>query len=437
MIRFKAEEQALTEFTDTELAIEGNSQIMRMGPEMTEESILRSRSGFALIPMQITGGFVLSLYFTFIPLYVYDLYGFIASSLCRTLVAITAISLSWVWGWVSDMFASRKKLLAISMIGQAAFTVLFPLTELVAGSGMFHLAILLFAYMLASLFTSLYNPVRNATITLMEQREERRASNIGAFFLFSSVGWGLGGLLIGYLWDIWPLHLTFLFTAGIHLVAMAIFLVLFQEEDVETEAPPRRGVIESLRNMKPVLFQVTLAILLISVGRGVFLPLFQVKIYEIYGRESFWIGVISALSGLAGAIGAFGYGKLTDRIGDSAALRLGMFGNLGLFLLGILNHPITAALVWIFPIWPLISVSSVSLAADHSEDTRRGEAQGVIESARSFSGLFSVIGGIAAFLLGAEQDINRLAPFFLSLILFPILAYVPAKRSESKDSEDV
>jgi len=212
---------------------------------------------------------------------------------------------------------------------------------------------------------------------------------------------------------------------------------LFQEEDVETEAPPRRGVIESLRNMKPVLFQVTLAILLISVGRGVFLPLFQVKMYEIYGRESFWIGVISALSGLAGAIGSFGYGKLTDRIGDSTALRLGMFGNLGLFLLGILNHPITAALVWIFPIWPLISVSSVSLAAGHSEDTRRGEAQGVIESARSFSGLFSVIGGIAAFLLGAEQDINRLAPFFLSLILFPILAYVPAKRSENKDSENV
>lgn len=397
---------------------------------MTEKSILRSRSGFALVPMQITGGFVLSLYFTFIPLYVYDLYGFVASSLCRTLVAVTAISLSWIWGWISDVFASRKKLLAISMLGQAAFTILFPLTELVLGSGIFHLGILLLAYMLASLFSSLYNPVRNATITLMEQKEERRASNIGAFFLFSSAGWGLGGLVIGYLWDTWPLHLTFTFTAGIHIIAMAVFLALFQEEDVETEAPPRRGVLESLRNMKPVLYQLTLAILLISVGRGVFLPLFQVKMYEIYGKQSFWIGIISALSGLAGAIGSFGYGKLTDRIGDSVALRLGMVGNLALFLLGILNHPITAAMVWIFPIWPLISVSSVSLAAGHSEETRRGEAQGVVESARSFSGLFSVIGGIAAFLLGAEQDINRLAPFFFSLILFPILAYFPAAKSE-------
>ncbi|MFO7837453.1 MAG: MFS transporter [Candidatus Thorarchaeota archaeon] len=402
---------------------------------MTEKSILRSRSGFALIPMQITGGFILSLYFTFIPLYVYDLYGFVASSLCRTIVAITAISLSWVWGYISDIFASRKKLLALSMLGQAAFTITFPLTELASGSGILHLGMLLFAYMLASLFTSLYNPVRNAAITLMEQKEEQRASNIGAFFLFSSAGWGLGGLLIGYIWDIWPLYLTFTFTAAIHIIAMAIFLILFQEEDIETEASPSRGVLEGLRNMKPVLFQVTMAILLISVGRGVFLPLFQVKMYEIYGKESFWIGIISALSGLAGAIGSFGYGKLTDRIGDSFALRLGIFGNLGLFLLGILNHPISAAMVWIFPIWPLISVSSVSLAAGHSEDTRRGEAQGVVESARSFSGLFSVLGGIAAFLLGAEENIDRLTPFFLSLILFPILAYLPAARSEERAKE--
>jgi len=401
---------------------------------MVEKSLVFTRSGAAIIPMQLTSGLVNSLYFTFIPLYVYDLYGFIASSLCRTLVAVTAILLSWVWGWVSDVFSSKKKLLVISILGQAIFTVLFALTQFVGEPGLLNLIFILFMYTLAALFTSMYNPVRNAVITLMS-KEEGRASNIGSFFLFSSAGWGIGALIIGYLWEIVPLYWIFIFTGGIHLLSMVIFQVIFQESDVTTEEPARRGIIEGLRNMKPLLLYITLAILLVSVGRGVFLPIFQIKMYIIFGRESFWIGVISALSGLAGAIGAFAYGKLTDRIGDSFALKLGIFGNVALFLLGILNHPLTAALVWIFPVWPLIAVSSVSLAAGHSEKTRRGEAQGVVESARSFSGFFSVIGGIVATLVGAEDNMDNLNPFFFSLITLPLLALIPVSRSKLGEEE--
>mgnify|MGYP006289228633 CR=1 FL=1 len=141
------------------------------------------------------------------------------------------------------------------------------------------------------------------------------------------------------------------------------------------------------------------------------------------------------MSGLAGAIGSFAYGKLTDRIGDSFALKLGIFGNVALFLLGILNLPLTAALVWIFPVWPLIAVSSVSLAAGHSEETRRGEAQGIVESARSFSGFFSVIGGIVATLVGAEESVDNLNPFFFSLIALPLLALIPVSRSKLGEEE--
>ncbi len=401
---------------------------------MEEKSLVFTRSGAAIIPMQLTSGLVNSLYFTFIPLYVYDLYGFIASSLCRTLVAVTAILLSWVWGWVSDVFSSKKKLLVISILGQAIFTVLFALTQFVGEPGLLNLIFILFMYTLAALFTSMYNPVRNAVITLMS-KEEGRASNIGSFFLFSSAGWGIGALIIGYFWEIVPLYWIFIFTGGIHLLSMVVFQVIFQESDVTTEEPARRGIIEGLRNMKPLLLYITLAILLVSVGRGVFLPIFQIKMYIIYGRESFWIGVISALSGLAGAIGAFAYGKLTDRIGDSFALKLGIFGNVALFLLGILNHPLTAALVWIFPVWPLIAVSSVSLAAGHSEETRRGEAQGIVESARSFSGFFSVIGGIVATSVGAEENMDNLNPFFFSLISLPLLALIPVSRSKLGEEE--
>ncbi|TFG12969.1 MFS transporter [Candidatus Thorarchaeota archaeon] len=401
---------------------------------MEEKSLVFTRSGAAIIPMQLTSGFINSLYFTFIPLYVYDLYGFIASSLCRTLVAVTAILLSWVWGWVSDVFSSKKKLLVISILGQAIFTVLFALTQIVGEPGLMNLIFILFMYTLAALFTSMYNPVRNSVITLMS-KEEGRASNIGSFFLFSSAGWGIGALIIGYLWEIIPLYWIFIFTGGIHLLSMVIFQAVFQESDVTTEESTRRGIIEGLRNMKPLLLYITLAILLVSVGRGIFLPIFQIKMYIIFGRESLWIGIISALSGLAGAIGSFAYGKLTDRIGDSFALKLGIFGNVALFLLGILNHPLTAALVWIFPVWPLIAVSSVSLAAGHSEETRRGEAQGVVESARSFSGFFSVIGGIVATFVGAEENVDNLNPFFFSLITLPLLALIPVSRSKLGEEE--
>ena len=399
-----------------------------------QRSILLTRSGIAIVPMQITSGFVLSLFFTFIPLYVYDLYGFVASSLCRTLVAITAIILSWLWGWVSDRFSSKKNLLAISMLGQSGFILLFALSQFFSEGEFIHLVFLLFTYTLTSLFTAIFNPVRNAAITLMTEEEER-AESIGLFFLFSSAGWGIGGFLLGYWWDIWSLSVTVSVTALLHIFSLFFFFVLFQDRDVRTEQPVRRGLLKGFREMNPVLMYVALVVLLVSVGRGIFLPIFQIKMYIIYGKESFWIGVISGLSGVGSAIGAYGYGKLTKRVGDSAAIKLGIFGNFALILLGTLNDPLTAALVWIFPVWPLIGVSSVSLAASHSEDTERGEAQGVIESARSFSGLFSVIGGIAALLIGAGEDVNMLTPIFLSMLIFPIIAYLPLRKSQQRAAE--
>jgi MFS family permease len=399
-----------------------------------KRSILLTRSGIALVPMQITSGFVLSLFFTFIPLYVYDIYGFVASSLCRTLVALTAIILSWLWGWVSDRFASKKNLLAISMLGQAGFTVLFAVSQLFTEGDVFHLVFLLLTYTLASLFTAIFNPVRNAAITLMA-KEEDRAENIGLFFLFSSAGWGLGGFFLGYWWDIWSLSLTVSVTALLHIFSLFFFFALFQERDIKTEQSIRRSLFKGIRDMNPVLMYIVLVVLLVSVGRGIFLPIFQIKMYIIFGKESLWIGIISGLSGMGSAIGAYGYGKLTKRLGDSAAIKLGIFGNLALFLLGTLNHPLTVALIWIFPVWPLIGVASVSLAAAHSKDTERGEAQGVIESARSFSGLFSVIGGIAALLIGAGEDVNMLTPIFLSMLIFPIIAFLPLRKSQQKATE--
>ena len=402
--------------------------------EESKRSILFTRSGIALVPMQITSGFVLSLFFTFIPLYVYDLYGFVASSLCRTLVALTAIILSWLWGWVSDRFSSKKNLLTISMIGQSGFILLFILSQIFTEGELIHLVFLLFTYTLTSLFTAIFNPVRNAAITLMA-KEEDRAESIGLFFLFSSAGWGIGGFLIGYWWDIWSLSLTVSVIALLHIFSLFFFFALFKDSDVRTEQPVRRGLLKGFRDMDPVLMYVALVVLLVSVGRGIFLPIFQIKMYIVYGKESLWIGIISGLSGFGSAIGAYGYGKLTKRVGDSTAIRLGIIGNSALFLLGTLNHPLTIAIVWIFPVWPLIGVSSVSLAAAYSKDTERGEAQGVVESARSFSGLFSVIGGIAALLIGASDDINMLTPIFLSMLIFPIIAYLPLRRSQQIAAE--
>lgn len=395
---------------------------------MSQSSILLDKNSIALIPLHITTGFVLSLFFTFIPLHIYDLYGFIASSLCRTLVAISAIALSWIWGWLSDVMGSKKTILAIAMGGQATFTMAFAIAGAFGSSGLFLLLILLLMYTVASLFTSMYYPVKNAIITLMRGKKER-GRTVGVFFFFSSLGWGLGGYLTGYWLSFWSLSRTVLLIGSIHLLSLLFFLLLFQEKEIETRQPIRRGLIESLRTMDRVFLWITLSIILVSVGRGIFLPIFQIKMWIVFGKQSVWVGIITGLSGIAGAVGSFLYGRLSDRIGQTSALRLGILGNFALFLLGSLNFSFTVALVWIFPIWPLIAVSSVAVAANYSEKTRRGEAQGVIRSARSFSGLFSVIGGVVARFIGASQDINRLTPFFIVLCVFPALALLPLWHS--------
>lgn len=397
---------------------------------MSSRPILLRKNGIALIPLHITTGFVLSLYFTFLPLHIYELFGFIASSLCRSLVAATSISLSWLWGWFSDVSSSKKRLLTLSMTGQAVFTMVFVLSPLLKNTGFLHLLFLLAIYAIASLFTSLFYPVKNAVITLLTTQKER-GKGVGSFFLFSSIGWGIGGYLIGYWLSVLSFALTVFLVSVFHLCSVLFFSLVFEEKEIKTKPPIKRGLFQSLKKMNPILQYITLSIILISVGRGIFLPIFQIKMWIFFDKQSLWVGIITGLSGVAGAVGSYLYGSLSDHIGKTAALTLGIIGNFALLLMAILSQPITIALVWIFPIWPLIAVSSVALAADYSEETRRGEAQGIIRSARSFSGLFSVVGGIIATLLRAEEQISRLNPFFLTLCIFPALALLPLWKSRT------
>lgn len=96
---------------------------------MSETSLLLQRNGIALIPLQVTSGFIMSLFYTFIPLRIFDFFGFIASAFCRTLVAFSTITLSWIWGWFSDVAGSKKTILGISIGGQAFFTMAFTFSE--------------------------------------------------------------------------------------------------------------------------------------------------------------------------------------------------------------------------------------------------------------------------------------------------------------------
>lgn len=400
---------------------------------MSDRPVFLTRNGVALIPLHITAGLILSLFFTFIPLHIYELFGFIASSLCRSLVSITSLALAWMWGWLSDVTTSKKKILGLSMGGQAFFTMCFVFSDFLQG-GIPLLAFFLLMYTLTSLFTSIYYPVKNAIITLMT-REKGRGENVGVFFFFSSLGWGIGGYLNGYVLSLWTLGKTALLMGVLHLFALLFFLLIYREKEIEGEEPIKRGFLEGIQKMEPVLLWITLAIILISVGRGIFLPIFQIKMWIVFEKQSVWVGLITGLSGVAGAVGSFLYGKLSDHIGQASALTLGIIGNFVLFLLGVLNYQVTLAFVWIFPIWPLIAVSSVAIAANYSKATRRGEAQGVIRSARSFSGLFSFIGGVVAQFIGAAQDINRLTPFFLSLCIFPVLALLPLWKSKQLAKE--
>ena len=46
-----------------------------------------------------------------------------------------------------------------------------------------------------------------------------------------------------------------------------------------------------------------------------------------------------------------------------------------------------------------------------------------------------IVGGIAALLIGAGEDVNMLTPIFLSMLIFPIIAYLPLRKSQQKAAE--
>lgn len=388
---------------------------------MKTENILKTRNGIAIIILQLGIGLSGSLFFPYIEPLLFDLgASFTLITFRRTFVALSSLIVAWLWGAVSDLFHSYKAQISFSFGSSISFCVPVLLFQNLAESVLF----LLLALAFFSLFRSMVYPVRNAFITLASE-EGKGGANTSYIYAFSSIGWGVGSLIFGFLIEGNQLVTAFLLTFVFSVLTLSLFYILFDDKKVPTEEIEieQKNIFELLMDVDKSLLVFAIAIFILGLSRSIFFTFFKVKLYVAYGRNYGLFGIATTIAGLIGAAATLLYGKMVDRFGGAQVFALGALIYMSFyFILAFSSNPIILTIPWILPIGYLISIPSVSLTAKLSDENERGRAQGIVSGTQRISGLGTVIGGFFADYLGAAENIQQLSWIFLGLTPFPIIS---------------
>lgn len=409
------------------------------GKRVKTENILATRNGLALVVLQTGLGLSGSLFFPFIAPLLYDLHAsYTLITFRRTFVAVASLFVSWIWGSLSDVFHSYKRLIAFGFGGAISVCVpflLFP--SLVANAFFLVLALVFF-----SLFRTMVYPVRNAIITLMS-KETSSGKNISYIYVFFYVGWGGGSLLFGYLIENGMLIMAFFLTAVLSTLFLTVFFVGFQDKHIKAEGTlegTQKNIVSLLRNIKKPLLILAIGVLILGISRKVFFTFFKIKLYVVYERNYSLLGFVTTLSGIGGAIATIFYGKMVDDYGSFKVFAGGAFMYMSFyFLLAFSSNPLLITIPWILPVASLISIPAVDLTGKLSVEQERGSAQGVVSGTRRIAGIGTVFAGMIADTLDGTQNIEHLSLIFLGITPFPLISvmivYFLLRRHHTKLSK--
>lgn len=158
--------------------------------------------------------------------------------------------------------------------------------------------------------------------------EDRRAQWIGIVTGSAAVGWIVGPVLGGLLYDRFGYAVPFVASIGLAVAALLLAVVLIPETHTPVSHPdrPRATWLHGLRALPA---RSTIFVLLLIAFGAMFAwafiePQFMFYAYDDLGWTSSQLGLVMSAFGTAFMLGAFGLGHLSDRRGRKPVLVLGL-----------------------------------------------------------------------------------------------------------------
>jgi MFS family permease len=316
--------------------------------------------------------------FPLLPVYMYRLSGsYISVGLITALPSLMFMMMSFVWGVISDKIGERKKIVSLSCLVGAVmyFSFDFLDADLLLVVRTVQSVFLASAYLVPALLTE-YFP-------------EEKGKALGEFQSFGALGWLIGGLSAGYLYNS-----GYFFAAGGILTLVFIVLMLPVKE-----LP--KGSMKEFHFFKfgeiKVLTFLSLTTIVLITASGIVGGLFSVHM-QGFGVSEINIGRVSALTGLSVTLTISLAGRLCDSIGSKKILVLANFSYIWVWLaLSLTENMIIFAIIYAMPVYSFFFTSATSIAANVTSIEERGRGIGLV-NASMWSGNFlgPLIGGFFA-----------------------------------------
>jgi MFS family permease len=230
---------------------------------------------------------------------------------------------------------------------------------------------------------------------------DRRAQYVGVVNGGASLGWVIGPLIGGFLYDRWGYVIPFGMSVGI--AALALVLAGLTVPETHSGAPPLRMGTRSVasgprRSLSAYLrpyqgsgrLQALAALLLIAFGvlfAWAFIePQLMFYAYDDLAWTSSQLGLAMSVYGLAVALGEFALGRWSDRFGRKPILMLGLV----LFTAQFAGLVLSRSFVWIALGFVVAGLGNAlfdpalsALFLDLAPEARRGEVMGMKSTAGS------------------------------------------------------
>lgn len=361
---------------------------------------------------------------------------FVANLLLFSLPYTGGFVLAHLVGALIDVTGRVKPFMLLALVAHLAGLLLLAVVRA-------PWAILLSAALAAS-FTGTLNTTLKTYVTRIS--EDAKGAALSQLTSASQLGWLIGGALTAlWLVDVTPVSAHTVIVADVALTACTIALVARllprlahiagQTGHAAPPGNPRhlaRGILEDLEMLyrEPALVRSCLAAILLVAGNWIFVGTFSVYLVDYLHTPSTSIGWLNVFGALVALALLPSIGRVCDRRGAPAAVRLGAVGYVACYVVLFLFPSVFAAgVVFSIPAYAALLIGLSAAAADIGGVGRRGGGIGVVD------GLWAVAIAIGAAAGGLVADLDLARVPLVALVLTSlglVLAWSQAPRLEER-----
>jgi predicted MFS family arabinose efflux permease len=383
----------------------------------------------------------------FVPLYVRRTFEGTSFLTIASIIAIPGIAMflaSNFWGALADYTKRLKPFLLVGLAGYSGCLLALSRSESTT-------AVILIT-VVSSLFFAAVRPTSQSYVTLLRETEKGRA--VGDLMAFQSLGWFIGGLACGYLFEPETGIPVRTILVGGSLLGAIVLLV------VALSLKPMRGFWKAQReesswveglsaDLKWLYRSKTLVAMCIvtaisASGTWLFFGNFALFMTEYAGASTTLLGWAMALSTLLGVFTFTLYGKLADRVGPMRVFLLAVaLYVLTYALVSATRSPILIMIYFCIPVYPAFNVGVTALVSELSGEKRRAGGLGVLAGVFAFSlaagtlaggavADFSGLGALPRWTLGFQ--LACIAAIVVSIKVFGVLSVESGRRSPGVSS---